>query len=142
MRINTIDNRGLLWLANAEVYGHISDVYSISGHRFHCARRKSPAKKGRAPLQQCPVGAPLEKVAMDILGPLPETDRGNIYVLIVGDYFTKWMEAYPLPDQKANTIARVFVEKCICRVGVPRELHTDQGRNFEAGVVQGVCKYL
>ena len=107
-----------------------------------CARRKSPPKKRRAPLQQYRVGAPLERVAMDILGPLPETEKGNIYILVIGDYFTKWMEAHPLPDQKAETVAKKFVEEFVCRFGVPRELHTDQGRNFEADIVKEMCKYL
>ena len=39
------------------------------------------------------MGAPLERVAMDILGPLPVTERGNRYVLVIGDYFTKWVES-------------------------------------------------
>ena len=38
------------------------------------------------------VGNPLERIAMDILGPLPETPRGNKYILVLGDYFTKWTE--------------------------------------------------
>ena len=57
----------------------------------------------------------MERVAMDILGPLPKTDRGNVYVLVVRDYYTKWIEAYPLPNQEAETVARVFVEEFVCR---------------------------
>ena len=72
----------------------------------------------------------MQRVAMDILGPLPETDRLNKYVLVVGDYFTKWTEAFPLPDMEAVTVARRLVE-FICRIGTPEYLHTDQGRNFE-----------
>jgi hypothetical protein len=45
--------------------------------------------------------APLEKIAMDILGPLPTSARGNKYILVIADYFTKWTEA--LRNHKANT---------------------------------------
>ena len=96
-----------------------------------CTRRKS-LKNRRSPLQQYMVGAPLERIAMDILGPLPITERGNKYILVIGDYFTKWVEAYPIPDQTAETVAKKVVEEFICRFGVPRELHSDQGRNFES----------
>ena len=41
------------------------------------------------------VQRPLQRVAMDIFGPLPETPRGNRYILVIGDYFTKWKEAFP-----------------------------------------------
>lgn len=107
-----------------------------------CARLKNPPKKNKAPLQRYRVGAPIERVAMDILGPLPETDNGNKYVLVVGDYFTKWIESYPLPDQEAETVARVLVQEFICRYGIPRELHSDQGRNFESNVMAEICRML
>lgn len=107
-----------------------------------CARVKNPPKKNRAPLMKYTVGAPLERVAMDILGPLPETERGNKYVLVVGDYFTKWIESYPLPNQEAETVARVLVEEFICRYGIPKELHSDQGRNFESKLMAEMCKML
>ena len=46
------------------------------------------------------------------------------------DYFTKWMEAYPLPDQVATTMAEDLVQGMFSRSGTPSELHSDQGRNF------------
>ena len=107
-----------------------------------CAKRKSPAQKRRAPLRQYQVGAPMERVALDLVCPLPETERGNKWVLVIGDYFTKWMEAYALPDSKAETVAQAFVENFVCRYGVPQELHSDQGRNFESDVFTEMCKIL
>ena len=58
-----------------------------------CARSKSGPVRKRAKLGHVPVGAPLERVAMDIMGPLPQTDNGHEYLLVVGDYFSKWAEA-------------------------------------------------
>lgn len=107
-----------------------------------CARKKSPSAKARAALQNSLVGAPLERVAVDIFGPLPRSRLGNRYILVVTDYFTKWAEAYPLRNQEAETVARVLVEQFICRFGVPLSLHSDQGSNFESNVFQSVCKLL
>ncbi|GFY02197.1 retrovirus-related Pol polyprotein from transposon 412 [Trichonephila clavipes] len=49
-------------------------------------------------------------------------------------YFTKWPEAYPISDLKASTIAEVLVQHWISRFGVPLQLHSDQGRNFDSAV--------
>ncbi|KAI3369647.1 hypothetical protein L3Q82_025356, partial [Scortum barcoo] len=56
------------------------------------------------------VGAPMERIAVDLMGPLNETDRHNRYILVVQDYFSKWVEAYPVPNEQASTVA----EKIAC----------------------------
>ena len=70
-----------------------------------CAQRGGPHKKTRAPIIKYSVSSPMKHIAMDILGPLPTSDSGNKYVLIVSDYFITWVEAYPIADQEAQTIA-------------------------------------
>ena len=107
-----------------------------------CARRKSHPNRKKAPLQQKVVGAPMERVALDIVGPLPETERGNKYILVVGDYFSKWMEAYPIPNQTAVMVAEKFFNEFVCHFGVPSLLHSDQGSNFEAQVFKEMCNIL
>ena len=82
----------------------------------------------------------MERIAIDVLGPLPETDNGNKYLLIAMDYFTKWPEAYPLPNQEATTV--VLVGEFFSRMGIPLEIHSDQGRNFESNVFHEICKLL
>ena len=95
-------------------------------------------RKRRAHLKQYGVGAPMERIAMDILGPLPETSRKNKFILVVSDYFTERTESYPIP----NTVAEKLVSEFICRFGVPHQLHSDQGINFECKVFAEVCKLL
>ena len=55
-----------------------------------CQRRKRPAVTPQAPLNTCDIGEPFERIAMDLCGPLPETARGNRYVLVIADYFSKY----------------------------------------------------
>ena len=107
-----------------------------------CGSRKAPRVKTRSPLQLYNVGEPMERVAIDVLGPLPETESGNKYILIAMEYFSKWPEAYALPNQEAVTVANVLVSQFFGRFGVPAELHADQGRNFESHVFQEVCTLL
>ena len=59
------------------------------------------------------VGSPMERIAIDVLGPLPITETGNKYILIVADYFTKWVEAYPMPNQEATTVAELLVREFV-----------------------------
>lgn len=95
-----------------------------------CTTQNGPTQGSHAPLQRYQVGAPMEPVGVDILGPFPLTDGGNRYVLVAMDYFTKWPEAYAVPDQSATTTAERLVCEMFCRFGAPEELHSDQGRNF------------
>ena len=107
-----------------------------------CIARKGPTQRSHAPLQQYQVGAPMERVGVDFIGPFPTTDDGNRYVLVAMDYFTKWPEAYAVPDQSATTTAERLVCEMFCRFGAPEELHSDQGRNFEAQVFAKVCELM
>ena len=122
--------------------GMTVDLRSYLRKCIQCARRKRPARKRRAKLRQYRVGSPLDRVAVDILGPLPETTKGNLYVMVIGDYFTKWVEIHPIPDQTAETVAQKLTEEFICRFGCPSELHSDQGRNFESRVFAEVLRLL
>ncbi len=123
-------------------HGSISDVERWCRSCDICASRKRPHKTPRAPMQTYTVGAPMERVALDILGPLPETNSGNKYILVIGDYFTKWTEAYAMPNQEAITVARIVVEEFVCRFGVPRQLHSDQGTNFQSALFREMCRLL
>lgn len=93
-------------------------------------------------MRQYNVGSPFERIAVDIAGPFPTTEDGNKYIMVAIDYFSKWVEAYALPNQEAVTVAETLVKELFSRFGVPLELHSDQGRNFESSVFQEVCRIL
>ena len=93
-------------------------------------------------MQHIPVGSPLEKVAMDIMGPFPISDTGNRYILVISDYFTRWVEAYAIPDMTAQVVADKFVSEFITRYGIPDQIHTDQGRDFMSNLFKEMAKLL
>ena len=71
-------------------------------------------------MTQYNVGAPMVRLGIDVMGPLPETETGNKYVLIIMDYFSKWPEAFPMPNQEAITVAEILVKEVVCRFRVPK----------------------
>ena len=81
-----------------------------------------------------------EKISMDIVGPLPETKSGNLYILTIQDNFTKYSLAIPLPNHQAGAIADAFVKKCICIFGSPKGVLTDQGRDFLSSLSKILAK--
>ena len=54
------------------------------------------------------------QVGIDLIGPLPKTERGNRYIVTLVDFFSKWPEAEPLQDKTAKSVA-LFLYKMICR---------------------------
>ena len=82
------------WLGN---YNDVRDWCQICKA---CAKQNSPVPGRQAPLQTITAGYPTQVMAVDFLEPLPESKNGNRYVLVVGDYFSWWMEAliylYPI----------------------------------------------
>ena len=85
------------------------------------------------------VGHRWERVAMDLLDMSVTTSRGNRYVLVMVDCFTRWTEAFPLPDKTAQSVADAFFNQVVCRFGMPSVIHSDQGREFENRIMQELC---
>lgn len=110
-----------------------------------CTQRKLPApaaNNGKAPLKSIEVSEPFTFWALDYMGPLPETARGNRHILVMMDHFTKWCEAFATSDQKAVTVAKILVEKVFSRFGSPVVLHSDQGANFESNLMHELCDVM
>ena len=107
-----------------------------------CQTRNPPYPQPKAPMGTVRATRPFEKVSWDIMGPLPASEQGHKYILVVTDLFTKWVEAFPLHDTTSTTLASVLVDEVIARYGVPAYLHSDQGPNLCSEVIQTICKLL
>jgi transposase InsO family protein len=120
----------------------VSDVREYIRKCEACAKRKT-GHKVTAPLRdQLDAKKFLDIVSLDIVGPLPVTERGNKYLLTFVDHFTRFCEAVPVVRQDIETIAREFVTKIITRFGVPRKFLTDRGANLTSALIQEKCKLL
>lgn len=122
--------------------GMTDDVSRWCRSCLPCQRRKPGPGLGKSPLHHVTVYGPMEVIAIDIMGPLPVTDNGNQYIMVVADYFSKWTEAYAIKDHTAQTVADKLVTEFICRFGTPTRIHTDQGREFTSELFRTVCKLL
>ena len=80
-------------------------------------------------------------IRINFMGPLPRSN-GKKHILIIGDHFTKWYEAIPLPYQTAVTTVNALVDHWISRFGCPHSLHSDQGRNFESKLYEQLMHLL
>lgn len=83
-----------------------------------------------------------EHIHVDIIGPLPISEDGYRYCVTVIDRGTRWVEAFPIRDITAETVAKVIYEGWITRYGCPVRLTSDQGRQFESQLFTEMLKYL
>ena len=94
----------------------------------------------RAPLQPLPcVGEPFEKVAFDLVGPLPRTASGNQYILTMMCLYTKYAEAIPLRRVDNHTVLEAMLE-IFARHGIHKIILTDQGTVFMSRLTQQLYK--
>jgi hypothetical protein len=70
-------------------FGLRRDVEYLISKCDICASRKNPIKKPKAPMKLYSIGVPMERMAIDVTGPFPRTQKGNKYIVVISDYFTK-----------------------------------------------------
>ena len=105
-----------------------------------CAQSKVPPSRPKGQLHKIFAAAPLDLVSIDILSGLPEAKDGSKYILVAVDSFSRWAEAYSLPDAEAATCISALYTNFFSRFGLPRQLHSDQGKNFESKLFEEMCR--
>ncbi|XP_015961768.1 uncharacterized protein LOC107485744 [Arachis duranensis] len=81
-------------------------------------------------LHQSIVSWPFNQWGIDILGPFPTAPGQMKYLVVVIDYFSKWIEAQPLARITSNQMISFVWKYIIYRFGIPRHIVTDNGRQF------------
>lgn len=106
-----------------------------------CQTNKLVRKKNKEPMIITDTSEQsFQKIALDIVGPLTLTEQGNKYILTIQDNLTKYTQAYPIPNQESQTIAKTFVNEFICKFALPQTILTDQGTNFLSQLMKSVSK--
>lgn len=99
-----------------------------------CQRKNKP--KRTELLHSIPVKQPFDLIGIDIVGPLPITDKGNRYIVTACEYLTKWPEARALSEITAEQVAKFVYEDIICRHSAPKAILTDNGTQFTSQILE------
>lgn len=74
------------------------------------------------------------------MDPLPRSSNGNVHLVIFVDYYTRWVEIFPLHKATAETVSRILVREILTRWGVPNFILSDQGSQFVSAVFEETCR--
>ena len=118
------------------------DVFDYAKGYRACALARGTRYKSQRPLRLFAPKAPLDFVAMDLLGPFKKTDHGSTYVLVITDRFSKLVRAIPMKSTTAPQVADAFIEHWVIPYGMPRHMLTDNGPQFIAKFFEAVCLLL
>ena len=98
-----------------------------------CEAVKDPPKMhaNKEPLRPMPIAdRPNERLHADLFQPGGMSGKGNKYILVLTDAFSKWVELVAIPRKDAQVVAEAIFNQWICRRGCPRSIVTDRGREF------------
>ncbi|KAG9395473.1 Chromo (CHRromatin Organization MOdifier) domain [Carpediemonas membranifera] len=84
---------------------------------------------------------PFETVQLDTIGPLPESTRGNRYIITIIDSFTKYVDLVPVRDTSADSAAQALLAFA-GRFGIPQEIHTDGGSQYRNKLMEKLTSEL
>ena len=118
------------------------DAYNTVRQCSSCKREWISLRKHSNYLRLFPAQAPLEYVAIDILGPLPRTTSKQKYLLCITDRYPKMVRTVPLKNVTAATVATAFCEQWVLHYGSPVRLLSDNGGQFTSKFFQDICAIL
>lgn len=67
---------------------------------------------------------------IDLMGKFPKSRNRLEYLIVVVDYFSRWIEAKPLANPTEENTLNFFHDFVLCRYRVPRAVVIDHGTQF------------
>ncbi|GJR64577.1 reverse transcriptase domain-containing protein [Tanacetum coccineum] len=85
---------------------------------------------------------PFYKWGINIAGPFPEGPENVKFLIVAIDYFTKWIEAKPVATITGSKIKKFVWDNIVCRFGLPGEIISYNGKQFQANPFKDWCEKL
>ena len=128
--------RRLFYISNLrlQVYHYIKKCDFCKRHSPNLAKYKS--------LHLQVPDIPFEGIAMDLIGKLPTTSKGNKYALTVIDLFSNYLIVVPLQDKTAEAVINAYTLHIFTRFGASKFILSDNGKEFKNHILQEVCNKL
>lgn len=118
-----------------------SDVTRFIKSCKTCQEQKPEQKKPRGLMVSHPkVSKPFQMVSADLVGPLPRSSKSNVYVLVIADYFSKYVKFFPIRKATASTVTKIIENDIYLVYGVPQYLIVDNGVQFRSKQFAQMCK--
>lgn len=119
-----------------------ADIEKFVKHCNDCQRNKYSRKTVEPLTITTTATSAFQKVYLDLVGPLPQDQADNRYILTLQCDLSKFVEAYALPNKETETVAKSFVDNFILRYGIPEEIVTDRGTEFMSSTIKEICQLL
>jgi hypothetical protein len=120
--------------------GMYAQVRDVIARCEQCDRVKTSFSSRQLTLFSCLIKGMFYCWSCDLAGELPHTSKGNVYIMIMIEYFSKWVKLVMLPDMSSHNTSQVFLQQVLSRFGVCVECFSDQGFEFK-GEIQDVCDH-
>jgi transposase InsO family protein len=118
------------------------DVAAMCRECQQCQRGKVH-KQPEATLKAIPMPArKFSHVHVDLVGSLPASSDGHVYLLTIIDRSTRWFEAVSLHNMEASTCVDSFIANWVARFGVLGTVTTDRGAQFTSALWSSACTSL
>ncbi|GJQ70538.1 hypothetical protein Trydic_g221, partial [Trypoxylus dichotomus] len=129
------DHKPLTWLFNCKDPGS-----RLVRWRLQLAEYDYEIIYKEAPMEITSTASkPFERLAIDVVGPLPVTENNNRFIFTMQDDLTKFSYAVPIPNHESRTLA-IELSKFITFFGIPKSILSDQGTDFTSNLTKELTK--
>jgi len=113
----------------------VNDIKRIISKCEKCQLNRSQPYPEPTEDRPTQVEGPFAHLGLDIIGPLEKTRNNNQYIIVIVDYFTKWVEAEPTENITSKDVIK-FLINVFARHGVPQIITTDNGPQFSSDMTK------